>query len=83
MMPSLLLYSVDMKEEIHIGKIIEQYMKDNNISKVELSRRIPCNRVHVYEILASKGLNSQLIQRISEVLSHDFFADISEKMKDV
>lgn len=71
------------RDQIHIGNMIASFIKSNGISKSELGRRIPCCRTHVYEILNSPSLHSQQIQRISEVLDHDFFADLSEKMKEV
>lgn len=65
-------------EVLHIGRMIEAYMKENGISKVKFSQLMPCSRVTVYNILNSPNINTQTLQHICKVLDHDFFHDVSK-----
>lgn len=64
---------------LHVGKMIEIYLKENSISKVEFAKLMPCSRVTVYNILSSPNINTQTLQHICNILNHDFFLDISNE----
>ena len=39
--------------------------------------QLHCDRRNIYRIFAKDNIDIQLLGRISEILSHDFFADLS------
>ncbi len=56
-----------------IGKIIEIKLREKGISVSEFARRINKNRNNVYDIFRRESLDTQLLQKISQVLDYDFF----------
>ena len=70
-------FFMEKKENLHVGKMIEAYLKENGVSKVKFAKLIPCSRVTVYNILNNPNINTQTLQHICKVLNHDFFLDIS------
>ncbi len=41
------------------------------------ARKIGCDRSTVYRIFQKNSIDTQLLKRISVILNHDFFADLS------
>jgi len=72
-------FFMEKKESLHVGKMIEAYLKENGVSKVKFAQMIPCSRVTVYNILNSPNINTQTLQHICKILNHDFFLDISDR----
>ena len=66
-----------MKEEIHIGKLIQRVLKENGRTVVWLARQMGCDRSRLYRIFNSPDIDTELLLRLAEVLHHDFFADYS------
>lgn len=44
------------------------------------ARKIGCDRSTVYRIFQKNSIDTQLLKRISVILNHDFFADLSMDM---
>lgn len=44
------------------------------------ARKIGCDRSTVYRIFQKNSIYTQLLKRISVILNHDFFADLSMDM---
>lgn len=65
-----------------IGSLIKQEMEkqDRNISW--MARNLSCDRAKVYRIFLNNSIDTYLLERISILLSHDFFADLSTKLKE-
>lgn len=42
--------------------------------------QLHCDRRNIYRIFAKDNIDIQLLGRISEVLRHDFFADLSNEL---
>jgi len=61
------------KEEINIGKIVEDYFQKSGFSVVEFAKRIHTTRENVYNIFKRKSMDCELLKKISETLNHDFF----------
>lgn len=40
--------------------------------------RLHCDRRNIYRIFAKDNIDIQLLGRISQILGHDFFAELSE-----
>lgn len=64
--------------ERKIGEIIQEVMKRKGKSASWLAREIPCERTNVYDIFRRKDINIRLLERLSVILEHDFFEEISK-----
>ena len=62
---------------IHVGQIIRDYLKVNNISINDFALIIYRSRAAAYKILSSDSVSTELLYRISIAYKHDFFFDIS------
>ena len=64
-----------MKEpkEIHIGKIIRDKLREQGRTATWLAKQIPCSKNHIYKILSKSSINTDLLQRISQILDYNFF----------
>ena len=60
-----------------IGKLIEKQLKETGMTKSEFARRINKSRQNVDHILKRKSVDTELLECISKVLSHDFFQYLS------
>lgn len=45
-----------------------------------LAEQLPCERTNVYDIFKREDMNIHLLARVSVVLNHDFFAELSEEI---
>ncbi len=72
------LYITEMK--IHIGHAIRDEIRRQERSVAWFARQICCTRPHVYRIFEKENIDVQLLQKISSVLGHDFFKDISDSI---
>lgn len=70
-----------MPEEIHIGHLIEAELHRQERTVVWLARQINCDRRNVYDIFSRASMDTNLLIRLSKVLNHDFFQDISKLVK--
>jgi hypothetical protein len=61
---------------IHIGKLIEQKVKEKQISITDFAERICCVRENVYHIFKSPTIDIHKLEHISEVLEYDFIEEI-------
>ncbi len=66
---------------IHIGKLIKQVIEAKGIKVSWLAKMLCCSRSNIYKIYAKENIDVELLIRISRLLDHDFFLDISEIMK--
>ena len=69
------------KESLHIGKIIEQELRDQERSVTWLSRKLYCDRRNVYDIFSRQYIDTGLLLRISIALGKDFFTYYSRILK--
>lgn len=44
--------------------------------------QLQCDRTNVYDIFRRQSIDTDLLMRISRILGHDFFLDLSYEMKD-
>ena len=63
-----------------IGVLIKRRLKSRNQTAAWLAEQIPCDRSNIYNIFSRNDINSGLLQRISVVLEHDFFLDLSKSL---
>lgn len=65
----------------HIGGLIKQELEKQERSISWLARKLSCDRTKVYRILQKHSIDTYDLARISILLSHDFFADLSDSLK--
>jgi hypothetical protein len=62
-----------------IGERIKAELTSRGKNAKWLSEQIPCERTNAYKILKRKDIDCALLQRISIILHHDFFKELSEE----
>lgn len=62
-----------------VGQRIKEILFSQKHSAKWLSEQIPCERTNVYDIFKRGDINVRLLARISVVLDHDFFAELSQE----
>lgn len=67
---------------IHIGKVIEKVLRDQGKTVTWLARSLYCDRTNVYKIFQRESVNSEMLYRISKILSHDFFKYYSKELEE-
>jgi hypothetical protein len=69
-----------MKNTIHIGKLLQDYIKENNVSKAALSRALDLNSANFETRLKQSWIRTDILLKISHLLHHNFFADIGTSL---
>ena len=64
---------------MNIGGQIEAILRKQGKSAAWLATQIPCERTNVYNIFRRKSVDARLLMKISQILEHDFFKDLSEE----
>ena len=59
--------------DLHIGKQIKIVLDSKDFTVTEFAKRINKSRENIYSIFSRKSIDTELLQRISAVLEHDFF----------
>lgn len=67
--------------KFHIGKKIEQVLRDSGIGVSEFARRIGKTRNVAYNIFTREIMNTKQLMEVSRVLNHNFFEYYSEQFK--
>lgn len=62
---------------MHIGERIKQVLEERSKPVTWLAKEINCERTNVYNIFSRKDISTGLLQRISVILNHDFFKELS------
>ncbi len=66
---------------MHIGQHIYATLRNSNMTVIKFAEELHCTRPNVYKIFAKKTIDIELLWQISQVLEHDFFADLSSDFK--
>lgn len=66
---------------VHVGKLIEQTLREQGRTVTWFAQKLCCTRPNVYKIFRKENIDVQLLWQISAILHHDFFHDISEALK--
>ena len=59
---------------------IKEVLEEQGHNACWLASQIPCERSNVYNIFKRESIGIDLLFRISEVLGHDFFKEISDEI---
>lgn len=62
---------------LHIGMKIEEELRRLERTVAWFARKLYCNRQNVYDIFKRESIDTSLLRRISAILGHDFFKDLS------
>lgn len=68
--------------DFHVGHIIKAVFDEQGRTVKWFAEKMHCNRTNIYKMFEKSDLNSEIIARASKALDHDFFLDISNKMKE-
>ena len=71
------IYTVDSMA--HVGKKIEDILRDKHISVVDFAKLINTNRNNVYSIFRRESVDTLLLKKIGDALNYDFFLFLSDK----
>ena len=66
--------------EVFIGKLIEDELRQQQKSVVWLSQQLACNRTNVYKIFGRKSLDTELLLKISNALQRNFFDSYTSRL---
>lgn len=67
---------------VHIGKFIQQKLKEDGHSVTWFASKICCTRSNVYKIFANDNIDIKLLKRISLVLDFNFFDVLAQECFD-
>ena len=65
-----------------IGALIKKELERQERGASWLARKLSCDRSNIYRILQKESIDTLLLQRISLILNHDFFADLSDTLSE-
>ena len=70
----------EKKEEKKIGQLIKEEVERQGMSSTKFADKICVSRTAVYNIYGQDTMNSGMLAKISEVLRHNFFEDLSHRV---
>lgn len=62
---------------MHIGRRIREILESNGMTVKTFAERLPCSRENAHRILQKQHLDTQLLNRICDVLNYDLYKDLS------
>ena len=66
---------------LQIGQLIACTLHEQGRTVTWFARQLCCTRPNVYKIFGKENIDISLLWRISCILHHDFFGDLSQEMK--
>jgi transcriptional regulator with XRE-family HTH domain len=66
---------------VQIGSVIKKVMEEKRVSPSELASRLGVHPGSISRIFNYKHMHSSLLQKISQVLGHDFFKYFTQDIK--
>lgn len=63
---------------VHAGTLIKCTLHNQGRSVTWFAAQLCCSRPNIYKIFQKENIDIHLLWRISCILDHDFFMDISE-----
>ncbi len=71
-----------MDEELHIGHVIKNELKNQGRTITWLSKQLGYTRQNLYKIFERKWIYTDLLYKISQIMHYDFFQHYSKKLYD-
>lgn len=72
-----------MNEDFHLGRLIREELDRQERTVKWLAKQINCERSTCYYIFDRKFIDTPLLMKLSIVLCHNFFADLSVYIESV
>lgn len=69
-----------MDTPVKIGALIRQKLREDGRSVSWFAAKICCSRANAYKIFEKDSIDTNLLTRISNVLNHNFFDDLSRNL---
>jgi hypothetical protein len=66
---------------MHVGKRIKEVLDEQGRSASWLASKIPCERTNMYDIFKRKDVSVALLYKVSAILGHDFFLELSDELR--
>lgn len=66
--------------DVIIGKVIEEELRRQVRTVVWLARRLSCNRTNVYKLFNRTSIDAELLLKISNILSTNFFTYYTNRL---
>lgn len=65
---------------MHVGNRIKAVLDEQGRSASWLASKIPCERTNMYDIFKREDVSVALLYKVSTILGHDFFMELSEEL---
>jgi hypothetical protein len=65
---------------MHVGKRIKDVLDEQGRSASWLASKIPCERTNMYDIFKRKDVSVELLYKVSLILGHDVFLELSDEL---
>lgn len=62
---------------LHVGHLVQEELSRQRRSVVWLAERLYCDRTNIYRLFRKGDIDTGMLMRLSRILEHDFFADLS------
>ena len=66
---------------MHVGERIKEVLDEQGRSASWLASKIPCERTNMYDIFKREDVSVALLFKVSYILGHDFFLEISDELR--
>lgn len=68
----------------HVGQMIKAELDRHPKAHTAkwFAEQLHCKRTNVYDIFNRRSVDTALLERISRILNHDFFLDLSVKLNE-
>lgn len=66
----------------HIGYLIKAELERQERSISWFARKLSCDRSNVYRLFQRESVDTRLLTRISLLLEHDFFSELSDEVRE-
>ena len=64
---------------MHIGEAIKKELERQGKTITWFAEQLPCHRTNVYRILEKSSIDTGILLKICQILSHDFFEDLTKE----
>jgi len=65
---------------MNIGQRVKEVLFEQKHSAMWLANQLECERTNVYDIFKRQDMNVGLLMRLSVILKHDFFKELSNQL---
>jgi len=63
-------------KKIHLGKLIQAFVKENNIRSADLAQKVGKTRQNIYDLYKRDDIEVKLFLAVSDALQHNFMDDL-------